>query len=182
MAVTIDHVGVIKDKRTAEEAGDFEKLFQQNWRRVYEMLFQVLGDADEAEDLALETFWRLFHQPPIKVENLEGWLYRVALRLGYNALRAHRRRGYYEQEAGKLLLEKSNDDPARAAELAEECRRVRHVLGELKPKVAQLLILRHSGFSYQEIGAVLDIPKTSVGTLLVRAEKAFEKRYLQDGD
>ena len=47
-----------------------------------------MGDADEAQDLALETFWRLYSSPPRRTENVGGWLYRVALRLGYNALRA----------------------------------------------------------------------------------------------
>ena len=182
MAVTIDRVSSKNEVLTTEQSADFERLFQENWQRVNELLLRLLGDPDEAQDLALETFWRLHHNPPRQPDNLGGWLYRVALRLGYNALRAARRRGQYEQEAGKLALEKSFNDPAGEVELAEQRQRVRKVLAGMPTRTAQILVLRHSGFSYTEIGAALSVPVSSVGTLLVRAEKEFEKRYLQTGD
>jgi RNA polymerase sigma factor (sigma-70 family) len=180
MAVTIDHVGNKKAQHVTEQTGDFERLFQENWNRVNEVLNRLVGDADEAQDLALETFWRLYNSPPRQVDNVGGWLYRVALRLGYNALRAYKRRGRYELEAGKISLEDSSNDPAHEADLAEQRRRVRQVLAGMKPKSAEILVLRHSGFSYSEISAALGVPVSSVGTLLVRAEREFEKRYRQE--
>lgn len=179
MAVTIDRVGSKKAQLVAEQDADFERLFQENWNRVYEVLFRLVGDPAEAQDLALETFWRLYDNPPRQLQNAGGWLYRVALRLGYNALRAYRRRGYYEREAGKLDMEYNFHDPAREAELSDQRHLVRQVLAGMRPRTAQILVLRHSGFSYTEIGAALGVPVSSVGTLLVRAEKEFEKRYLQ---
>jgi Sigma-70 region 2 len=53
------------------------------------------------------------------------------------------------------------------------------VLAEIKPVQAQLLLLRASGDSYKELSAALEIEPGSVGTLLVRAEAAFEQRYLE---
>jgi RNA polymerase sigma-70 factor (ECF subfamily) len=50
-------------------------------------------------------------------------------------------------------------------------------LAELKPAQAQLLILRASGHSYKELAGALGIEPGSVGTLLVRAEAAFEERF-----
>jgi len=47
----------------------------------------------------------------------------------------------------------------------------------MEPRQAQLLILRHSGRSYQEIGAALQVSITSIGTLLARAENEFARRY-----
>ena len=47
----------------------------------------------------------------------------------------------------------------------------------LELRQAQLLILRSSGQSYQEIAASLGVSVTSIGTLLNRAEAEFEKRY-----
>jgi RNA polymerase sigma-70 factor (ECF subfamily) len=52
------------------------------------------------------------------------------------------------------------------------------VLRQMKERDAQLLILRHSGLSYREIAAALDVAPGSVGTLLARAEAEFEQRYL----
>jgi RNA polymerase sigma-70 factor (ECF subfamily) len=174
----------------AQEAG-FERLFQEHWGRVVGVLFRLVGDPDEAEDLALETFWRLHCRPPAELEALNGepvpaeqrlggWLYRVATRLGYNALRARRRRQRYEEEAGRLALEEDRPPtPDQALELAEQRQCVQRILAELPPRQAQVLVLRHSGLSYSEIAAALGVAAGSVGTLLARAERAFEQRWMQ---
>jgi RNA polymerase sigma-70 factor (ECF subfamily) len=145
------------------------------------MLFNLLGDPDEAQDLALETFERLYRRPPQDPDHRSAWLYRVATNLGFNALRARRRRYQYETEAGALALEDDEDgkDPAAAAERRIERQRVRRVLSEMKPRSAELLILRHSGLTYVEVAAALEIAPASVGTLLIRAEAEFEKLYRQ---
>ena len=158
---------------------EFEQTFAQHYARVYGVLVRLVGDRAEAEDLAVETFWRLWERAPTRWDNLGGWLYRVALRLGYNALRAARRRTQYEETAGRHALEQSAPpDPAAAAEQAEERARVRAVLGRMPERSAQLLILRHSGLAYQEIAAALELAPGSIGTLLARAEAEFEKLYL----
>ena len=62
--------------------------------------------------------------------------------------------------------------------LAEErAARVRGVLGTLKPRDAQLLLLRSSGLSYRELAETLGIESSSVGTILARAEAEFERRF-----
>ncbi len=83
------HTQVRLDERT------FEAIFYEHYEKVYAILFRLIGDRYEADDLAAETFWRLWERPPAQDENLAGWLYRVATRLGYNALRASRRREHY---------------------------------------------------------------------------------------
>ena len=65
---------------------------------------------------------------------------------------------------------------ANQSEVAEQ-QRVREVLLTLKPRLARLLLLRYSGLSYAEIASALEIAPSSVGTLLARAEKAFEQAY-----
>jgi DNA-directed RNA polymerase specialized sigma24 family protein len=47
----------------------------------------------------------------------------------------------------------------------------------MKPRKAQLLILRYTDHSYAEIADILGIASSSVGTMLARAEKDFERRY-----
>jgi RNA polymerase sigma-70 factor, ECF subfamily len=163
-------------RRTEETA--FERVFLEHYPRVYEVLFRLVGDGAEAEDLALETFWKLWERAPAQAENLGGWLYRVAVRLGYNALRAARRRLHYEESAGRDALTFDTPvDPARAAEQRAERARVRGALGQMPPREAQLLILRYSGLAYKEIAAALGVAPGSVGALLARAEKDFERLY-----
>ena len=165
---------------------DFEAVFQQHWNRVCGVLFRLVGDWAEAEDLALDVFWRLHQRPPrLQRElpgsgehSLRGWLYRVATNLGFNALRARKRRRRYEEEAGyQVNSDDPSWDPAVEIERKQERERVRAVLAQIKPRSAQLLILRQSGLSYAELAAALEVAPTSVGSLLARAEREFERRY-----
>jgi len=170
-----------KAANSAQEAGKveaFEAAFQQYWGKVCVVLYRLLGDWAEAEDLALETFVQLYRRPPAEDSSLGGWLYRVATRLGLNALRSQRRRQKYEEEACyEIQADGMAWDPAAVFEKAQERARVRRALAQIKPRSAQLLVLRHSGLSYAEIAAALEISPGSVGTLLARAEKEFEQQY-----
>jgi len=177
----------INSASTVQETAAFEALFQQHWLRICKSLFRLTGDWHEAEDLAIEAFLRLYEHPPLEAHNLEGWLYRVATNLGLNALRARKRRWWYETQAvrepGQTMGAHSYSiDPAQAVEQAQENQRVRVVLSHMKPRSAMLLLLRQSGFSYREIAAALEIEPGSVGTLLARAEKEFGKKYKQTGE
>ncbi len=176
MAIDIEHAG-LSDHGGSDEV--FETLFRSHWPRIHATLTRLVGDADEAEDLALETFWRLYQRPPRdRANGLGGWLHRVAMNLGFNALRARRRRQGHEQTGGAVWLEAATAPaPEEAAEVRATQARVRAALAALPEREAQLLILRHSGFSYQEIAAALKVAPGSVGTLLARAETEFEQRW-----
>jgi RNA polymerase sigma-70 factor (ECF subfamily) len=157
---------------------DFEAIFFEHYSKVYAVLFRLTGDRAQADDLAAETFWRLWERPPAQAENIAGWLYRVAINLAYNLLRANRRRRQYEEKAGADALEtRHGADPALTAVLRLERKRVRDVLSQLSQREAQVLVLRHSGLSYKEIAAAVQVAPASVGTLLARAEERFEKLY-----
>jgi len=156
---------------------DFEALFAEHWGKVYAVLLRLVGDPSEAEDLALEVFWRLYQHPTGEKDRLHlvGWLYRVATNLGYNALRSRKRRNHYEDRAGlEYLTERSISDPATLTESGLMRQQVHNVLSRMKSRSARLLVLRYSGFSYAEIAAILKVSPSSVGTLLARAEREFE--------
>ncbi len=167
------------DRPAQSETAAFEALFFQHYARIYAVLFRLIGDKSEAEDLTLETFWKLWQQPPSRSDNVAGWLYRVATRLGYNALRAAKRRVQYESQATADLPAIHPVDPADEAERSDERVRVRAVLSRMSERDAQLLVLRHSGLAYKEIAAAMQVSPNSVGTLLTRAEKEFERLFLE---
>ncbi len=179
MIVSTDKLGpATPDAAAQAKESDFEARFREHWPRVYGALFRLVGDRAEAEDLALETFWQLWQRPPARADNLGGWLYRVATRLGYNALRAGRRRERYETAAGQDALERERlGEPEQEVALRQTRRQVREVLRKLPPRDAQLLILRYSGLAYKEIAAALGVAPGSVGTLLARAEAKFQDLY-----
>lgn len=176
MTLTTNKLG---RETTQDTSCSFEAIFNEHWPRVYGVIFRLVGERAEAEDLTLDVFWRLHCRPPGDLSNLGSWLYRVGTNLGLNALRARKRRVRYEEEAGRMTLEHGAADPAFEVERSEERRRVRLVLARMKPRSAKLLVLRYSGLSYAEMAATLGVSPGSVGTLLVRAESEFEKRYWQ---
>lgn len=160
--------------REGDEAS-FEELFARHYDRVYGLLFRLVGTRHEAEDLAQEVFLRLYRRPLARPDNVAGWLYRVAMNTGYNALRAESRRRRREQVSA------SRADEAPSAETLatgrETQREVRAALAKLKPRSAQLLLMRQMGFSYQELAEATGVAPGSVGTLLNRAGDAFRKAY-----
>jgi RNA polymerase sigma factor (sigma-70 family) len=142
----------------------------------------MLGDCGRAEELANEAFLKLHTTvlPPAAKKNLPGWLYRTGMNLGIDDLRARSRHRRLEQEASRAQSSSSShEDSLQHVLRAERQKRVRTVLAMLKPESAQLLLLRATGHSYREIAAHLEIPGASVGTMLIRAETAFEKCYLE---
>ncbi|MBI5035229.1 MAG: sigma-70 family RNA polymerase sigma factor [Chloroflexi bacterium] len=160
-----------------KDATEFDAVFLENWQPIYRVLMRLVGDHAEAEDLALETFWRLYQRPPANDRGLGGWLYRVATNLGLNALRARKRRQQHELDAAKWAIENNVSDPAQDVAAEEERAQVRTILGEMDERQARLLILRHSGMAYKELADTLGVSVNSVGTLLVRAEREFEKKW-----
>lgn len=176
MTVTSKHINV----GSLSSEYDFETIFIEQWSRIYSVIFRLVGDRAEAEDLALETFWKLYQDPPSKRENLDGWLYRVAMNKGLNALRARKRRSRYEEEAGVRALDDfPTIQPEDEVERTEQRREVQAILAQMKPRSAKLLVLRQSGLSYKELAAVVKVKPSSVGSLLARAEDEFEKIYRQ---
>lgn len=175
--MTVTYPSQAVERPAPSEMAEFQDLFFKHYTRVYAVLFRLTGSRDEAEDLALETFWKLWQQPPSHSTNVAGWLYRVATRLGYNALRAAKHRAYYETLAASDARGNRAPDPAEEAERSDERARVRAVLSRMPERDAQLLILRYSGLAYKEIAAAIGISANSVGTLLTRAEQEFERMY-----
>jgi RNA polymerase sigma-70 factor, ECF subfamily len=161
-------------------ADSFQDLFLEHWTMVYRLLERMIGDPAEAEDLAMDTFFRLYQHPPKSGEgsNLRGWLYRVATNLGLRSIRSFQRRERYELAAGKSALENPSEDrPAEILDGREANRLVRLVLGGMQPRQAQLLSLRYAGLSYDEIARALGLAPSSIGPLLLRAEREFAKIY-----
>jgi RNA polymerase sigma-70 factor, ECF subfamily len=166
--------------RTESGSLGFEALFLEHWASVYRILRRLVGDPAEAEDLALEAFLRLYrhNQKRPEVQNAGGWLYQVATRLGLNSIRDWKRREGYELTGGGYALEETDQlSPADILAQEEERQQVRLVLARMNERHSQLLILRYSGLSYKEIASALNLAPASIGPLLVRAEREFEKQY-----
>jgi len=169
-----------EDSQAGSYSSEFEDLFEEHWPHIYRLLCGLVGDPAEAEDLALETFFRLYQRhPSLQGDfNLGGWLRKVATNLGLHSIRSYKRREGYEMAAGKsVLIEMSENRPAEILAQEEERRLASLALARMNKRRAQLLVLRYSGFAYKEIAAALSLSPTSIGPLLLRAEREFEKHY-----
>jgi RNA polymerase sigma-70 factor (ECF subfamily) len=154
----------------------FEHLFLTHYKAVVAAVYRVIGDRAQAEELAADVFLKLYRQPLAteRDHNFAGWLYRSAIRVALDALRSSGRRKRNELAAH---ADSGASDPFEETLREQQRARVRHVLAELKPRQAELLLLRTSGLSYKQLADTLNINVASIGTLLARAEAEFEKRY-----
>jgi RNA polymerase sigma-70 factor (ECF subfamily) len=168
--------GAIDPVEMQADPFDFEVFFHDHYGRIARVVARVVGDHARAEDLASEAFWKLWRTPRAQGENAGGWLYRTAVRLALNDLRGGQRRQRYESLAGNPAHLPTPEE-AHAAE--EEREQVRQVLGTLRDRQAELLILRASGLTYDELADALQLNPASVGTLVSRAQQAFRKEYLK---
>lgn len=132
----------------------------------------------DAEDVVQEAFLKLASDPVRNRPTVEAaaWLRRVSLNLAINRRRdvdRWRARG----ERGEAGRPGEPDEPESFLIRREEQELVRSVLDTLSERHQAVLHLRYCGYSYAEIAAVLEIPVSSVGTTLARAEQAFRAAY-----
>ena len=161
--------------RSSARAGvrpDLEQVFRADYPRVVAVAARVLGSRDQAEDVAQEVFLA-FSRSSVPTAEAGGWLSVAAAHTALNLIRAGRRRTAREEHAGNAPS--AAPDVADAVVTRDETRQVRTALGRLPRKQAVAVVLRHSGLSYAEVAAALDMSPGSVGTTVRRAESALRK-------
>ncbi len=155
---------------------DLEHVFRTGYPRVVSVAARILGSRDGAEDVAQEVFLA-FGRSSVPAGEAVGWLCVAAAHTALNHLRSGRRRASREEAA------RDGDgvcpDVADAVVTLDERRRVRAALARLPRRQAVALVLRHSGLSYAEVAAALELSPGSVGTIVRRAESALRKELIR---
>ncbi|TFV47128.1 sigma-70 family RNA polymerase sigma factor [Blastococcus sp. TF02A-35] len=152
---------------------DLEEVFRREYQRVVGVAARVLGSRDQAEDVAQEVFLS-FGRSSVPAGEAGGWLSVAAAHTALNVIRSGRRRTSREETvaaAGDAVV----PDVADAVLTNEDRSRVRAALAALPRTQAVALVLRHSGLSYAEVAAALDLSPGSIGTTVRRAESALRK-------
>jgi RNA polymerase sigma factor (sigma-70 family) len=158
---------------------DLDSVFRRDYQLVVGVAARVLGSRDQAEDVAQDVFLS-FGRSSVPAADARGWLCVAAAHTALNLLRSGRRRTSRE-EAAAATDNPIVSDVAEAVVTNEERSRVRAALVRLPRKQAVALVLRHSGLSYADVAAALDLSPTSVGTTVRRAESALRKELIRDG-
>jgi RNA polymerase sigma factor (sigma-70 family) len=148
---------------------DLDAVFEEHREAMCRYFTRYTGDADLAEDLVQETFWRLARRPFGAPHHVKGWLFRVATNLAKDARRTSRRREELARQTGGDGLPTVAADPGEELERAEVRRQLRAALDGLSHKERTALLLREEGFAHREIAAAVGTTTGSVGTLVARA-------------
>ena len=160
---------------------DLEQVFRAAYPRVVAVAARVLGSRHEAEDVAQEVFLA-FGRSSVPAGEAAGWLSVAAAHTALNHLRSGRRRAAREEAAGGHAARPDTVRPDVADDVVtrDERRRVREALARLPRRQAVALVLRHSGLSYGEVAAALDLSPGSVGTTVRRAETALREELTRN--
>jgi RNA polymerase sigma-70 factor (ECF subfamily) len=158
----------------------FASLVETYQTPVYNLCYRMLGDAQEAEDAAQETFWRAYqaikrydpHRPFIT------WLLSIA---AHYCIDQQRRRRLPTIDL-ELLPEEGAPDPTPNPEkmvaITEEERGLRKLLVELNPQDRAALIMRYwYDFSDQEIAQSLSLTVSAVKSRLHRSRQLLAVRW-----
>ena len=165
--------GVVPRVASGSVRADLGEVFRVEYARVVGVAARVLGSRDWAEDVAQDVFLSFAHSA-VRAGEARGWLSVAAAHTALNLLRSGRRRASREETAA-AADDVVAPDVADAVVTLEERRRVRAALARLPRKQAVALVLRHSGLSYTDVAAALDLSPGSVGTTVRRAESALRK-------
>ena len=181
------------DDRTlvkAAQTGDaqaFRALVERYQRRVVQLALAMTKDADEAMDIAQETFVRVHrYLPSFKGDSsFFTWTYRIAMNL---CLDAQRRKGRLERvdvkQGDEAEIEAAMDPPSaalagpqRQALNAELRDRIEEALASLSDNHRAILLLREvEGLSYEDLAKVLGIRKGTVMSRLFHARLKMQSK------
>ena len=166
------------------DLGAFEALVRRHERRVFSLVFRMLGNREEAEDVTQEAFLALHrHGRRFRGEaRFSTFVYRVAANAALNRRRSLGRRRAreealsYRQDAGDDLPSAPRD-PEDAASGGEIQVRVQAALLGL-PKDLRMAVVLYDieGQSYGDIARVLRIPEGTVKSRIHRARVALRDR------
>ncbi len=156
-------------------AGDleaFEQLFRDHQRQVYAWIVRIVRNSATAEDLTVETFWRIYRSRTLfrPEGNFSAWSHRIATNVALDHLRKARR----EVELPGDLLAPAAPDPAISREMNE---RIRTAFANLAPKyrlVATLALIED--VPYEEIATAAGISVALVKVRVFRATRLLRKQ------
>lgn len=157
-----------------------EVLVERYKLKIINFVYRMVGDLDQAEDIAQEVFIRVYrhrerYQP---IAKFSTWLYTIAANLAKSELR---RRSIFNPISLTRLkgerLSSIKKGPDKALLEKELGQKIQEGIEKLKPKYRVPLILRDiEGLSYVEISQIVDCPLGTVKSRINRARLQLRER------
>jgi RNA polymerase sigma-70 factor (ECF subfamily) len=189
-AVRQDDDLVAIERASTGDGEAFEMLVRKHQTRVFSLVYRMLGDHAEAEEMAQEIFLKAFRALKRfeRKSRFSTWLYSIATNHCLNQLESRRRRPRL-QELNRSARREGNPGPLldqvadptagadQALERADLQRLVQEQLLTLTPEHRSILVLRDiQGLTYEEIGEILSLEPGTVRSRLHRARMELKER------
>ena len=161
----------------------FEQIVLFYQKRVFNFAYRMLGNREEAKELAQEVFISVFESiKDLKEEiKFDAWLTQITLNHCRNRWKYLKRRHYFDSDSLEDPIETENGnipkaiyDPSDNPETLYEKKMIQELIQrgllKLKDDQRELLVLRDlQGFSYEEMGELLGLPEGTIKSKLHRA-------------
>ncbi len=159
----------------------YEKLLSKYKDAVFFMMLKLVNNRDDAEDLTIETFGKIFNTlEKYKAEwAFSTWLYRIATNIAIDFLRKKKVETLSIHEPLKNEKDKDHShnipdempDPEEVFIKKQRAENLKTTIEKLNSKYRQLIELRYyKEYSYEEIAAEMKMPVGTVKTQLYRAK------------
>ncbi len=182
-----------------DDAAAFAELVELYQQRLVAVMNHLVGNAEEAEDLAQEVFLRVYrsrkkYRPRSKFST---WLFTIANNLAFNALRSRRRKPFVSlpaQDSGPLgprpaeqIIRDRGSGPMQRLQRQELAGLIRRALEGLNERQRMAVVLnKFEDMNYAEIAAVMGLTTKGVKSLLSRARMnlraALSSYIFMDGE
>ena len=141
----------------------FDKIYNDNYRLIFNVVHKMVPDKDDASDLVQEVFINLYQNlgKTATIEHPRSWLYKVSVNRCIDFTRKH-------PKHTKIELFNNLKDEDNSLEINENQNIIRLALSKLKKDESVLAILYSEGLSYKEIAEITGIRFSSVGKTLSR--------------
>lgn len=176
-----DHELVAFARTGSEKA--YRELLGRYERPVFSLVYRMVRDRELAEDLAQETFVKVFnhldsYNPKFK---FSSWIFKIANNLAIDTLRkkgiqtvsldgSRHATTAEETESTRISIASTDENPEELLEARELGREIERAIGMLRPEYRTAVILRHvEGRAYEEIAEIMDVPLGTVKTFIHRA-------------
>ena len=155
----------------------FEDLFRQHQARVYAWIMRIVRDTGVAEDLTVETFWRIYRARASFDASAEfgAWAYRIATNLALS----HIRRRPREQEFDEAVVVRDSPNPALQRETREQIQRAFQKLPVKLQAVVTMALVEEQ--PYADIALAMGVPEGTVKSRVFRAVRILRRRLNQMG-
>jgi RNA polymerase sigma-70 factor (ECF subfamily) len=166
-------------------AGDqraFAELIDRYKARIYHTTLRILGNREDAEEAAQDTFVRAYRglENFRKEATFSTWIYRICVNTCLNLLESRKR--FKAQDIDSTPVEDLPFIESAESDFAEEDLQARifSTMEKLPAKYRTVLVLYHiQHLAYQEIAEIMQMPMGSVKTHLFRARAMLRERVLR---